>query len=280
MSNLAVRVLFALVAAPVFLVLAWHGDLSRLVLIEILCAGGAWECARMVRSKWGGPSLDLLAPAVVGVHVLLLAGPVPSLPAFWTALVLVALVAIAFAKVETEEIFPWIARQGIGVWFFAGWVAPALMALFSSEPGWAGAGPFLLVALAMWVADSGAYFSGRLFGKRRLCPGISPKKTVEGAVGGVLLTVLFTLIAAPFWLPELGGPAAQVLFGLLLAVSSILGDLLESSVKRACGVKDSSRLFPGHGGIWDRFDSLFFSAPIACTFVEILAVGQFAGVLQ
>ena len=279
MSNLAVRVIFALCAAPLFLFLAWHGTLSRLVLLEILCAGSAWEFARMVRAKWNGPSLDFFAPVAVAVNVVLLASPWP-LDFLWNAMVLAALVVVAFARVETEEIFPWIARQGAGIWFLGCWVAPSLWALFTAEPGWKGAGAFLFVSIAMWVADTGAYFSGRFFGRHKLCPGISPKKTVEGAVGGTVLTLAYALGVAPYWLPEVGWPEVPLLLGAVLAVSSIVGDLLESSVKRACGAKDSSHLFPGHGGVYDRFDSLFFSAPIAVAILDLLFLGRLAGALQ
>ena len=269
MSNLIQRILFAVVAIPLFLLLTWHGVETRLLLILILSAGGAWEFARMMRLRWGGPNLDLFAPVAVGAHFLLLSGPI-ALEHHWSALILVSLVVIAFKRVEVEEIFPWLARHGVGIWFFGSWVAPSLWALFSDEPGWAGAGPFLFVALTMWAADSAAYFAGRLLGKRKLCPGISPKKTVEGAVGGVIGAVLFSWITAPYWLPEVAGSLLAPLFGVLLAIASIMGDLLESTVKRATGIKDSSRLFPGHGGIYDRFDSLFFAAPLAVLALQFL----------
>ncbi len=269
MSNLLQRVLFALVAAPVFLFLAWHGFETRLLLVMILVAGGSWEFARMVRLKWGGPNLDLFAPVSVAVFLLLYAGPF-AFEHHWSALVFVALVLIAFARVETEEIFPWLARQGVGIWFFGVWVAPALWFLFDNRPGWAGAGAFLFITLSMWVADSFAYFAGRAFGKHKLCPGISPKKTVEGAVGGIVATALFSWIVAPYWLPEVAGNLKAPLFGVLLAITSIIGDLLESTIKRATGTKDSSRLFPGHGGIYDRFDSLFFAAPLAVLLLQFL----------
>ena len=272
MNNLVVRVLFAVVAAPVFLALAWHGETTRFVLLAVLCATGAWEFARMVRLKWGGPSLDLFAPVATLVFLTILRSPFP-LDYLWQALVFVGLTVIAFARVETEEIFPWLARQGFGIWFFGCWVAPALWSLFGPEPGWTGAGPFLFVSVAMWVADSGAYFAGRLFGRHKLCPGISPKKTVEGAVGGVLLTLAYALGVAPYWMPQLQGAETVLAVGLVLALASIVGDLLESAVKRSCGVKDSSRLFPGHGGLYDRFDSLFFAAPVAVSVLELLFWG-------
>jgi len=89
-------------------------------------------------------------------------------------------------------------------------------------------------------------------------------------VGGIAATALFSWIVAPYWLPEVAGNLKAPFFGVLLAIASIVGDLLESTIKRATGTKDSSRLFPGHGGIYDRFDSLFFSAPLAVLLLQFL----------
>ncbi len=127
------------------------------------------------------------------------------------------------------------------------------------------------------MSDAGAYFTGRAFGRRPLDPVISPKKTWEGAIGGVVVSVmiaaLFFLVlkekvfacettkSIPWW-----GPLVA---GTLIAITGLIGDLLESVVKRSCGVKDSSRLLPGLGGIWDVTDSLFFAAPAG--YLAILA---------
>ena len=115
----------------------------------------------------------------------------------------------------------------------------------------------LWVALSIpWVADSLAYFAGRFFGKRKLCPDISPKKTIAGAVGGVVGTgVVYGSLYGIFGGPELSGIAVAAVAAMCLAVASIFGDLFASVVKRHYGVKDYGNLFPGHGGVMDRFDS-------------------------
>jgi phosphatidate cytidylyltransferase len=118
-----------------------------------------------------------------------------------------------------------------------------------------------------WASDTGAYFVGRAMGRRKLIPSVSPGKTVEGAVGGLLATVLVTWLYVAFVLgpvAQLGmGPANVVLFGIAISVAAQVGDLAESLLKREAGVKDSSRLIPGHGGVLDRLDSMFFVMPVA-----------------
>jgi phosphatidate cytidylyltransferase len=133
----------------------------------------------------------------------------------------------------------------------------------------AGAGTALvfLPIFLTWSTDVGAYAFGRLFGRKKLMPAVSPGKTVEGAVGGLGLTIVICLLYVRFILM----PYAQlgltiqgaVLFAIVISVAAQVGDLAESLLKREAGVKDSSRILPGHGGILDRFDSLLFVMPIA-----------------
>jgi phosphatidate cytidylyltransferase len=118
-----------------------------------------------------------------------------------------------------------------------------------------------LLLLTVMVSDTAQYYSGRAFGRRLLAPAISPKKTIEGAVGGVVFgTALFTIVGS-WWLPTIPAPL-RVLVGAAIVVLGIVGDLFESMLKRSAGVKDSSALIPGHGGVLDRIDALLFAAPI------------------
>lgn len=132
----------------------------------------------------------------------------------------------------------------------------------SLPDGWV----WLIFTLAgTWACDTTAYFVGKAFGRRRLAPELSPKKTLEGAIGGIMGSVLagylFALIY-PF-LPL----SKMLLLGLLVGAAAEVGDLLESAFKRQAGVKDSSKLIPGHGGILDRIDSALFSAPLVYYYV-------------
>lgn len=119
----------------------------------------------------------------------------------------------------------------------------------------------ILLTLVIIASDAGAYYTGSNFGRRKLCPAISPNKTVEGLLGGLALAVVVAAVAAPLLLPATGLlPAAAI--GLFLAGIGAAGDLVESVLKRTMGVKDSGTLLPGHGGILDRADSLLLAAPV------------------
>ena len=144
----------------------------------------------------------------------------------------------------------WLGAAGFAVLVPAGLAMTAL-------------GPLevLLVLVLVWIADTAAYFVGRAWGKRRLAPAISPGKTWEGAIGGLIGAALYAIIIAYF--TERGAWLALVATALLLGMVSIVGDLFESAVKRQAGVKDSGTLLPGHGGILDRIDSATATLPLA-----------------
>jgi len=122
-----------------------------------------------------------------------------------------------------------------------------------------------------WASDTVAYFVGKSFGRRHIAPVLSPKKTMEGAIGGlfgsILIAYLFAVIYPFLPLPKL------LLLGLMLGIAAEVGDLLESAFKRQAGLKDSSTLIPGHGGILDRFDSALFTAPLVYYYVRLIIIG-------
>lgn len=139
-----------------------------------------------------------------------------------------------------------------------------------------GRGPWFLVSLLalVWVADIAAYFSGKAFGRHKLAPSISPGKTWEGAVGGVVAAAAWVALST-MWAGSFGAALRQqwswpatIAIAVGLAALSIVGDLFESLLKRRAGVKDSSRLLPGHGGVYDRIDALLPVAPLAFLLIE------------
>lgn len=133
----------------------------------------------------------------------------------------------------------------------------------------------ILVFLCAWVTDTGAYFAGYFFGKHKLIEKVSPKKTVEGAIGGVCMCALGCGIYALILQYGFHEPVSYMKFVLLGVVASIvsqIGDLVASCIKRDSGVKDFGRIFPGHGGILDRFDSVLFVAPLVYFFVKFIGL--------
>jgi phosphatidate cytidylyltransferase len=146
---------------------------------------------------------------------------------------------------------------------------PAAVAGDTVTVPWDGRAAVLLLLAIIVVSDSAQYYCGRTFGKRPLAPTVSPKKTVEGAIGGLVFGTVATMIGghyvfgSPIWLLALLGAAISLL--------GIVGDLFESLLKRSAGVKDSSNLIPGHGGVLDRIDSWLFAAPVYYVFVRFVA---------
>lgn len=148
---------------------------------------------------------------------------------------------------------------------------------FSSEHGL-----FLLVLglCGAWIADTGAYFVGTFLGKHKLCPEISPKKTVEGFAGGIIITgILFAAIAALYKNVITDSPIEinYIMFavtGMVCAVIGTVGDLSASMIKRQCGVKDYGKIMPGHGGMMDRFDSVLFVLPTFYAFVSLAGIAK------
>jgi phosphatidate cytidylyltransferase len=127
----------------------------------------------------------------------------------------------------------------------------------------------LLPVFVTWASDIGAFAVGRTMGRNKLIPSVSPGKTIEGAIGGLLASMLVAWLYTQFLLrptAHLGfryNPFGVLLFGAIVSIAAQIGDLAESLFKREAGVKDSSSLIPGHGGVLDRFDSLFFVMPVA-----------------
>jgi phosphatidate cytidylyltransferase len=134
---------------------------------------------------------------------------------------------------------------------------------------WDGRAAVLLLLAVIVISDSAQYYCGRTFGRRPLAPSISPKKTIEGAVGGLVFGTMAMAVggrwvfASPFWM--------LALLGATIAVLGMVGDLFESLLKRSAGVKDSSNLIPGHGGVLDRIDSWLFAAPVYYMFLRFAA---------
>ena len=125
----------------------------------------------------------------------------------------------------------------------------------------------LLLILTVAISDTFQYYSGRTLGRHLLAPVISPKKTIEGAVGGFIGAALSLAVIGHWWLPHMGLPA-RIGLGLAIAAVGIVGDLFESLLKRSVNMKDASAVIPGHGGVLDRIDALLFAAPVYYVFVR------------
>jgi phosphatidate cytidylyltransferase len=135
----------------------------------------------------------------------------------------------------------------------------------------AGPAPLFLLMLTVMVSDTAQYYTGQVVGRRPLAPAISPKKTIEGAVGGVVLGTAAFVAAGRWWLPHIS-PVVSTALAVGVVAAGIGGDLFESMLKRNAGVKDSSSVIPGHGGVLDRIDALLFAAPVYYIVLKYLLV--------
>lgn len=187
-------------------------------------------------------------------------------------LILYAVVIFVIAMFRHNEIKPTEVTYAFAATVaitFAFW---SLAAIFSNPDG-NGLFYLIIVVIAAWGCDTGAYFTGYFFGKHKMAPEISPKKTVEGAVGGIIIDVLLMLVACLVF-NKITGQTANLVTILcatpFLAFAGMLGDLVFSYIKRDCSIKDYGKLMPGHGGVLDRFDSVAVVAPLMYLVVEHL----------
>lgn len=191
------------------------------------------------------------------------------------AIYLLLIVGLMLATHEKIEFVKWAAA--IGMVFFITLAMSTLVGIRDNSFGH-GAFYIFIVIMASWTADAGAYFAGSFFGKHKLCPKLSPKKTVEGVFGGFFLNVLAMLVFGTCynWI-FFGGHLSisylsLVLIGLCCTVVSIIGDLAFSMIKRSFDIKDYGHIIPGHGGFLDRFDSVIFVAPFLYYFLQLLPI--------
>ncbi len=271
MSELARRIIFAVIAAPASVGVVYFGDWALAIVLSILAALGAWELMRMARETGTFPfepaGIAIAALLPIAVHAQRLGVYNFSLTAIVAACLLLFACSI-WLRGPAGRPLSSVAITAFAI-LYASLIAYVYPLRYHPYAIGAAAGTALvfLPILLTWATDVGAYAFGRAFGKTKLMPAVSPGKTVAGAVGGLGLAVVICLlyvrlILMPF--AQLGLTIqGAVLFGIIISVAAQTGDLAESLLKRESGVKDSSRIIPGHGGILDRFDSLLFVLPIA-----------------
>jgi phosphatidate cytidylyltransferase len=188
--------------------------------------------------------------------------------------VFVALLVIpatyVFSKGDLAEALP-SSAIAIMATLYVGMLGGSLIRLRSDFPG---NGPKLVffLLLVVWLGDAGAYYTGKMLGRHKMSPRISPKKTIEGGAGGLATSVIAATIIHFTFFPAFPLVHA-IVAGLILSAAGMIGDLAESMWKRSAEVKDSGTLLPGHGGFLDRFDSIFYTAPILYTYWSLVVHG-------
>lgn len=255
-SGLPLRVAtgLALAALAVLLVLLTPQWLLTTVAAVVACLG-MWEYLRMTEpGEWSWDAWACLAIAL-GLPFTALAGPAAAAAGMGLALAVAMALSLA-GNVELKTKLTQARERAWGLVYTGGLIA-VLLIIAGLEQGRL---LLLFVIAAVVAADSGAYFAGHLWGSRKLASHISPGKTWEGFAGGMACAALAGALFAALLLEGVSALAGAGL-GLALGLASVLGDLMESLVKRVHGVKDSGGIFPGHGGILDRIDGLLMAGP-------------------
>ncbi|MCK4271639.1 phosphatidate cytidylyltransferase [bacterium] len=272
-SALLSRILVGAVGIPFLVFMVLKGELFLLVLVDLIIVLGLWEFYRMLEVKGICPfrslgiggglllSWQLYFKTGVGNEVII------------TFILLVIMVAELARRRQRNSILH-IAVTILGI-FYVGWLSshfillrelPRLVGVDYSAGGWY----LLAIFIITWICDTGAYGLGRAFGRHPLLLRVSPKKTVEGAIGGLVSALLAGLLLGGVFLKDFLPLRHFVIIAIIVGTIGQIGDLVESLLKRDVQIKDTSRLLPGHGGVLDRFDSLLFIVPVTYWYLKIL----------
>lgn len=265
-AGLLPRLMVTLLAVPCLVVITLRGGVHFLLLVDLIIVLGLREFYAMTAAKGYRPyrAIGVLCGLAVSWHVYH-GGPAVSL---LLTLTLLGVMILELFRKEQAHPLNHIAITVLGV-LYVGWLASHLV-LLRELPRMAGAAEalgaraVLFVAAVIWMGDTFAYLVGITWGRRRLLPRVSPGKTVEGTAGGIVASGAAGAACALTFTPFLT-PVGGALLGAVLGMCGVLGDLVESLLKRDVGLKDSGSVvtIPGHGGVLDRFDSLLFAAPLA-----------------
>jgi phosphatidate cytidylyltransferase len=285
-SELTKRIAVGVIGAPIAIAILLYGGWPLAGLLAVASALGAWEYFRIARAS-GLTPLDDIGVVIAGLIPLFVRVVRPDAavgPMSLVVVVLLLLLAVSiWMRGVTGKPLGAVAVTAFGAAYTGGTLsfayairyheyafAPASVSLGGRLVAVPSGGLLLLLpVLLTWASDIGAYAVGRTMGRHKLIPSVSPGKTIEGSVGGLLASMLVAWAYTQFVLHPAShldfrwAPAGVLAFGALVSVAAQVGDLAESLLKREAGVKDSSHIIPGHGGILDRFDSLLFVLPVA-----------------
>ncbi|MGI0115970.1 phosphatidate cytidylyltransferase [Zooshikella sp. RANM57] len=263
------RILTAVILAPLVLLGVLFLDLPYFSwFIGAITTLGAWEWANLagwqkISQRIGYTLVYALAMIVSAIWVPYTWGVIISMLWWCAALFLV----IQYPKIR----WFWdttIIKLAVGILvLLTAWQAFVLIKMQANSSSL-----IIFLLLLVWGADSGAYFAGKRFGKRKLAPSVSPGKSWEGVAGGLAVITVLSVVFAWYWRLNGVNSVLLIVIAWLVVASSILGDLVESMFKREQGLKDSSQLLPGHGGVLDRIDSLTAATPVLALLLVVIGL--------
>ncbi|MCD6335969.1 MAG: phosphatidate cytidylyltransferase [Candidatus Latescibacteria bacterium] len=272
LSNLWKRILVGVVAIPLILFVSAKGGLLFLLFVDGVIVLGALELFGLERAKGLQPNRVLGVLGALGLSSAFFFGKSDAVVPVLIGIVIV-LLTVELGRKEAGSAISNVGGTLLGVWYLG--IAGGALLLIRE-----GAGRFsysesgrvvMLLFMMLWAMDTAAYFVGRPFGRHRLFPRVSPKKSVEGAIGGFVGSLFVAVVSAHTFTAFLS-MGHNIALGTIVGIGGQVGDLTESLLKRDAGVKDSSALLPGHGGILDRFDSLFFAGPLAYLYLKLVGM--------
>jgi phosphatidate cytidylyltransferase len=268
LGNTSIRIIVSLIAIPLIIAACFYGGIPFLIFTLFIGLVAFWEFSKLVQNKKANVNIVLgyLSVAVIILNSYFKLIDVNTILIGSTVLIFLTEL---FRKKDSAIIN--IGTTLLGVIYFGVLTSTILLLreFFSSSEMLYAEGGYLIVSIlvSIWVCDSAAFFLGSAFGKHKLFPRVSPNKSWEGAIAGFIFSIISMLVAKFYFIDFLSLQDAIVI-GIIVGTVGQMGDLVESLIKRDAGVKDSSAIIPGHGGIFDRFDSLLLTAPVVYLYLH------------
>ncbi len=270
-NNTGTRTLVAVIAIPFILGVSYFGNIPFLIFTLLIGLVANLEFIKMTATKgaFGNSTISSL------MIILLILNTYFKILDLYSLLIIFAASSLLIELYRNKA----SAINNLGVTFlgvlYIGLFSSSILAIreFYQNPLEYDQGGFIIISIlfSIWICDSAAYFLGLAFGKHRLFLRVSPKKSWEGAIAGFVFSIL-TMIAAKVIILDFLNWIDIIALGLIVGIIGQVGDLIESLIKRDAGVKDSSAIIPGHGGIFDRFDSLLFAAPFVFLYLKYFSL--------
>jgi len=268
LNNTAKRIIVSAIAIPLIVAACYLGKIYFFIFASIIALVSFQELSVMVKNK--GANVNLVF-GLIAVFILL-ANQFQHFLDNQSLLLLIVIFAVIF-ELFSNNGSPVlnIGSTLLGI-FYIGLFSASLISIREFYPNvgylynWGG---YLIISIlaTIWICDSAAFFLGVAYGKHKMFPRVSPKKSWEGTISGFIFAII-TMVAAHFIVLDFLSLKDSILIGAIIGIIGQVGDLVESLLKRDCEVKDSSSLVPGHGGIFDRFDSLLLSAPVILLYLK------------
>lgn len=270
MSNGVLRVLVSIIAIPFILAASYFGGYFFLFFVLAISIISFYEFTLLARHKNMYTNIWI---GLISVFFFVINSYLKYFDNYLSLLIVVASVCIIELFRNKDSAILNLGAALLGI-LYIGLFSAALISIrefYSQHNENYSYGGFLIISIfaSIWICDSAAYYIGTAFGKHKLFPRVSPKKSWEGAIAGFIFAIL-AMIASKLIILDFLSWNSTIGIGLIVGVLGQIGDLVESLFKRDSGVKDSSDLIPGHGGIFDRFDSLIFSAPFILVLLTII----------